>query len=279
MKRIFNLLMLLVATTLLTSCGTDNDPGTISMYYNSWGSGVDTTRVYQEGFHGHMPWAEHIQYNGRNQTIPFESEVMDKNGTSITIVAKVNFAVIPNKIARLNSVHGETYQQSFINPKVLGAIKDVAGRYTYEELYSLKREALETEIETLLEEDFTRNYLHLAFVEVADVNLPKSISEEIVRTETQKKRNLTSALKEKEQVNLAAAKEAEAEGNKRRDILNAEAEAQAITIKNKALSQSPKYIELIDAEARLQLAKNIKGLGTGNVFGADSNIVKLLGSK
>lgn len=276
MKTIFKLVFVLFALLSLSSCGTDNDPGIKSVYYNSWGDGLDTLKVYGEGFHGHAPWAEHIQYNSRNQTLTYQSEVMDKNGTEITIVANVSFAIVSNKMAQLHLKWGEDYAKAFINKKAYGAIKDVAGRYTYEELYSTKREALESEIESILTEDFEGNYVSLDFVEVADVNLPRPIANQIIAKEEQKQRNLKAELMEAEKSFTAKANIAEAEGKKQSEILKAEGEAQAIEIKNRALAQSPKYIDLIKAEAQMELSKNIKGLGTGNVFGSETLIMKTL---
>ena len=45
------------------------------------------------------------------------------------------------------------------------------GRYTYEEVYSTKRESLEVEIEEILKKDFENNFLKLHYVEIADVDL------------------------------------------------------------------------------------------------------------
>lgn len=276
MKSTFKFLLIALFAVSMTSCGTTNEPGESSISFSSWGDGIDTSMVYKEGYHFHMPWVDMITYNTRNQTKTYKSQIMDKNGTEITIVASVNYSVVASKIGQLHLKHGEEYDKSFINPKVKGAIKDVAGRYTYEELYSSKREALEQEIESILARDFKGNYVLISFVEVADVNLPNSIAQEIVRKETQKQTNITSELKELEQQNLAKAKIASAEGNKESSILNAQAEAESINIKNKALSQSPKYIELIKAEAQMELSRNIKSLGSGNVFGSETLIMKTL---
>ena len=277
MKKILNILVVLFAAVTLMSCGTENEPGVVSMYYSSYGDGIDTTQVYEEGFHMHSPWSEHIQYNSRNETRQYTAEVLDKNGTKVTLLVGVNFAVNKSKIGALHLKHGKDYAVNIVDVKAKGAIKDVAGRYTYEELYGDKREILETEIEALLEPDFVDNYLILAFVEVSDVNLPNAIANQIVAKEEQKQKNLKAELMEAEKAFTAKARIAEAEGIKQATILNAQAEAEAIEIKNKALSQSPKYIDLIKAEAQMELSRNIKSLGTNNVFGSETLIMKTLG--
>ena len=134
----------------------------------------------------------------------------------------------------------------FIDDKVKGAIKDVVGRYTYQEVYSTKREALEGEMEEILVEDFTGNHIVFHYVEIADVNLPKNIATEITNKETQKQKNLTAEQKQQEQIYLASAKIETAKGDSAKVVIKANAEAQSIKIKQKQLRQSPQYIEYLN---------------------------------
>lgn len=281
MKKFFKLALLAVFTVSMMSCGTTVKPGDKALMYDSWGDGVDTSMVYKEGYHFHAPWKDMISYNVRNQTKTYKSEVMDKNGTEINIVVSIIYRADGSQLGALHLLWGQEYDLGFIDKKVKGAIKDVAGRYTYEELYSTKREALETEIEDIVSRDFEGNHVSFGSAEVEDVNLPREIAAEIVRTETQKKRNITSELKEIENKNLAAAQVAKALGNKDAAILDAQAEAEAIKIKNSALSNSPKYIELIEAQAKATMSEGVKahGLGSGNVYGSDTFVMKTLGGK
>ncbi len=123
----------------------------------------------------------------------------------------------------------------------------MVGRYTYQEVYSSKREALEGAIEEILTKDFEGNYIVLYYVEIADVNLPKNIATEITIKETQKQKNKTSELMKIENKNLAEAKVATARGDSAKAIISAQAEAEAINIKQRELRQSPQYIEYMKA--------------------------------
>ena len=122
------------------------------------------------------------------------------------------------------------------------------GRYTYQEVYSTKREALEGEVEEILIDDFKGNYIVFHYVEIADVNLPSNIAKEITNKETQKQKNLTAQQKQQEQVYLAAAKMETAKGDSAKVVIRANAEAQSIKIKQKQLRQSPQYIEYLKAK-------------------------------
>lgn len=226
----------------------DVDPGEEGFLYSPYGGGVNQETSYSEGTFFIAPWNDIITYNIRQQSRNYESQVMDKNGTEIGLVVGVNYHAEKGKTAKLHLLHGEAYAESFVDKKVKGAIKDVIGRYTYIEIYSTKREAIEKEIEEILTEDFEGNYVAMDFVEIADVNLPKNIATEITVKETQKQKNYTSELMKIEQKNLADAKVATARGDSLALIINSSAEANAIEIKQKQLRQSPQYIEYMKAK-------------------------------
>lgn len=86
----------------------------------------------------------------------------------------LDYSAIKRKSANLHLKHGPGYI-TFVDDKAKGAIKDVVGRYTYEEVYSTKREILEEEIESILKKDFSGNFVQLNYVEIADVDLPPAL--------------------------------------------------------------------------------------------------------
>lgn len=225
----------------------DVEPGEEGFLYAPYNGGVDTKASYNEGTYFVAPWNKIITYNVLQQSKEYKSQVMDINGTDIGIEVSVNFSVKRGNSAKLHLMHGQGYI-SFVDDKVKGAIKDVVGRYTYQDVYSSKREALEGEIEEILLKDFEGNYVVLHYVEIADVNLPENIASEITVKETQKQKNHTSELKKIEEKNLADAKIETARGDSAKVIINSSAEAKAIKIKQEQLRQSPQYIEYMKAQ-------------------------------
>lgn len=226
----------------------DVAPGEEGFAYRPYGGGVDTERTYTEGTYFVWPWNDILTYNTRQQSRNYASKVMDKNGTEIELVVSVNYHAEKGKTPNLHLLHGQSYAETFIDKKVKGAIKDVVGRYTYVDVYSTKREALEVEIENILLKDFEGNYIQLDFVEIADVNLPENIAKEITVKETQKQKNQTSELMKIEQKNLADAKIETARGDSAKVMISASAEAEAIEIKQNQLRKSPQYIEYMKAQ-------------------------------
>jgi len=255
---------------------SDVDPGQEGFIYRPYSGGVDQTQVYQEGTQFIAPWNQMIRYNVRQQSRSYTSQVMDINGTDITVNVAVNFAAQKGSTPKLHLKHGPISVDdegkttggyiNFIDDKVKGSIKDVIGRYTYEQVYSSKREALEGEIEEILKHDFKGNYIDLFYVEIADVNLPKNIATQITAKETQKQRNLTAKEKQKEQEYLAKAKIETARGDSAKAIINATAEAEAIKIKQQQLRQSPQYIEYMKAQRWDGKMPQVVGTGSGMII-------------
>lgn len=252
------------------SSWTDVDPGDEGFLYKPFNGGIDTTITLQEGTYLVAPWNNIIAYNVRQQSKNYESKVMDKNGTDITIVVSINYSAIKGKTTFLHLKHGPGYI-SFIDDKVKGAIKDVLGRYTYEEVYSTKREVLEGEIEEILEKDFSGNFIKLHYVEIADVDLPKSIADEITEKEKKKKKNLKSELMKVEEKNLADARIEKARGDTSL-IITANFKAEAIKLEAQQLNKNPQYIEYIKWKGYADGQGS--PYGTGNVFGSGVSILK-----
>ena len=241
---------------------TDIHPGEEGFIYRPYGGGIDKEVTYTEGTIFIAPWNEMITYSILQQSKGFKSTVMDKNGTDITVNIAVNYAVQKNSSPSLHLTWGKGYI-SFIDDKSQGAIKDVIGRYTYEEVYSTKRESLEGEIESILKEDFDKNYLTLHYVEIADVDLPGNIAQEIINKETQKQKNLTAKEKQKEEEYLANARIEKSRGDSSL-VVSARFKAEAIALEAEQIGKNPQYIELKKWE-------NWDGIGSpygsGNVFG------------
>ena len=209
---------------------TDINPGEEGFIYRPYGGGIDQETYYTEGTYLIAPWNEMITYNTLQQSREYSSKVMEKNGMEIGIDVTINYNPMKGGTARLHLKHGKSYESSYIDAKVRGVIKDVIGRYEYEEIYSTKRESLETEMDNMFESEFPDNFITYNFCEIADVNLPENVKTAITEKETQKQRNQKAKELEQEQVYLANAEVQKAEGEKKAAILRAEGKAEEIRL-------------------------------------------------
>ena len=233
----------LIAIIIFFNSWVDVEPGEQGFVFRPYNNpSIVEEEVYNEGTYFILPWNEMITYEVVNKSKQYNQKVMDINGTDVTLDVSVNYNIENQNVANLHKKHRENYT-TFIDDKSKGAIKDVIGRYTYEQVYSSKREALEGEIEAILEKDFDGNYLHLNYVEIADVNLPENIANQIEEKETQKQRNLTAKEKQLEEEYLANAKIEKARGDSAL-IVSAKFKSEAIRLEAEQIAKNPQYIEL-----------------------------------
>ena len=245
------------------------DPGYEGFVNKPYNGGGDASKNYKEGTHFIAPWNEMITYTVLQQSKTYTSTVMDKNGTDITVEVAINFSIQKGNTPTLHLKIGENYIQ-IIDDKSQGAIKNVIGKYTYEEVYSTKRNVLEGEIRDILIEKFNKNYVNLEYVEIKDVDLPADIAKQIVLKETQKQRNKTAKEKQQEEEFLANARIEKSRGDSSL-IVSARYKAEAIKLEAEQIGKNPQYIELKKWESW-----DGKGspYGTGNVFGSGVSILK-----
>jgi len=270
-KILMYLCVMLVSVMSFTSCQTV-EPGQEGFLFKPYGGGVQQDKVYADGTHFVAPWNEMIIYNTLQQSKSYKSLVLEKNGMEIGIDITVNYNPTKGKTPNLHLKHGVGYEKSLVDAKVRGIIKDVVGKYTYEEIYSTKREKLETEMDELFQEEFPSNFVTYNFVEIADVNLPPNVNKAITAKETQKQNNQKAKELEQEQEYLANAERTKARGEKDARVLRAEGRAQEIELVQKQLSKSPSYIELVKWKGYAE--GNGSPYGDNNVFGMSTSIIK-----
>lgn len=223
---------------------------------------IDAEHVYSEGTYFMLPWNKMIVYDVFRKSNEYEQKFLDKSGMDIDLSVAINYNIIPSDVALLHLQFREEYV-NFVDEIARGAFKDIIGRYTYEEVYSTKREELEQEMEEKIQVGFKGNFLKLNYVKIIDVVLPKEIQDQIQRKETQKQRNLTAKEKAEEERYLADAKIEKARGDSAM-IISATYKADAIRQESQALRNNPEYTELKKWEKWDGAGSPY---GNGNVFG------------
>jgi len=192
--------------------------GERGVLYETLGSGVVTDRPpLDEGFHIVLPWNKVFVYNVRQQEL-FEREmsVLSSNGLEIKLDASVLYQATTETVAKLHQTRGEDYLQSVIIPAIRSATRSVVGRYTPEQLYSTKRDAIQNEIYEETKKILEPQFIQLNSVLVRDVTLPPTIKEAIERKLKQEQESLeyefrlVTADKEAQKVRIEAQGKADA---------------------------------------------------------------------
>ena len=239
--------------------------GEAGVLYRTFGDGVVTDKPpLGEGFHLVAPWNRVYVYEVRQQEVFEKMQVLSSNGLEIKLDASAWFQPKYDDLGRLHQEKGESYVERVLLPTIRSAARSVVGRYTPEQLYSSKRDAIQQEIFEETKKIVDGQYIQLNEVLVRDVTLPPTIKEAIERKLKQEQESL-----EYEFRLITADKEAQ------RQRIEAQGKADA----NKILSASltDKILQDKGIEATLELSKspNSKVVIVGS---GDSGLPLILGN-
>jgi regulator of protease activity HflC (stomatin/prohibitin superfamily) len=166
--------------------------GEAGVLFKTFGGGVVTDEPpLGEGFHIIAPWNQVYIYNVKQQEV-FESkmQVLSSNGLEISLDISVLYQPKIEDLGILHKTKGENYLNVIIIPQIRAVARSVVGRYTPEQLYSTKRDAIQNEIFEETKKVVEEQYVQLNAVLVRDVTLPITIREAIGRKLTQEQETL-----------------------------------------------------------------------------------------
>ena len=157
--------------------------GEAGVLFKTFGGGVVTDKVpLSEGFHIIFPWNKVYIYNVKQQE-HFEGnmQVLSSNGLEISLDVSVLYQPMINELGLLHKTKGENYVNIVLIPQIRAVARSVVGRYTPEQLYSTKRDAIQNEIYEETQKVVENQHIQLNAVLVRDVSLPLAIKEGIER--------------------------------------------------------------------------------------------------
>lgn len=233
---IFSLILIMKSTITIPA-------GKAGVLYKTFSNGVVTDETFGEGFHFVAPWNKMTVYTVRQQEIFEKMSVLSSNGLEIKLDASAWFQPAYESLGKLHQEKGEDYVERILLPTIRTAARSVVGRYTPEQLYSSKRDAIQKEIFEESGKILKDEYIQVNEILVRDVVLPPTLKDAIERKLKQEQEALEYEFR------LAkASKEAE------RQKIDAEGKAVA----NKILSASltDKILKEKGIEATLELAKS-----------------------
>ncbi len=234
------LLFLIIFWSKITITVNSGEAGVI---FRQFSGGVDTSQTYDEGFHFIAPWNNMFIYEVRQQNIFEKMGVLSSNGLEITIDVTAWCQPVYDKLPFLHKQKGQSYLERVIKPAMRSATRSVIGRYTPEQIYSKKRDAIQVEIFEETRKILLPQYVQLNDILIRDVTLPPTIKSAIEKKLKQEQEALEYEFKL-----TKAKKEAE------RQRIEAEGKAMA----NKILSQSltDKILREKGIEATLEISKS-----------------------
>lgn len=151
------------------------DAGERGVIFKPYTSGLDKENIYGEGFHVIAPWNKVYVYSVREQQRDEPMDVLDKSGLSISVDITVRFNPVFSQIGYLYEQFGVNYINVLVIPEVRSTVRQVAGRYTAEEIYSTKRAEVEQAIIEETRRVLDKNYIQMKALLIRSINLPEQI--------------------------------------------------------------------------------------------------------
>ncbi|MDG1659808.1 MAG: prohibitin family protein [Winogradskyella sp.] len=241
------------------------DAGYAGVLYNLNGGVDPESEPLGEGINFVAPWNSVIEYEVRQQEIPEKMSVLSSNGLDIQLDASVLYQPDVVNLARLHKEKGRNYLNRVLQPAIRSAARSVVGRYTPEQLYSSKRDAIQEEIFMETKKIVESQYIQLNSVLIRDVTLPPTIKQAIERKLKQEQESL-----EYEFRLVTAAKEAE------KVIIEAKGKADANRILSASLTDKILQDKGIEATVKLSESPNSKVIVIGS---GDSGMPIILGNQ
>jgi prohibitin 1 len=164
--------------------------GEAGVVFKTFSGGVDTENVLGEGFHVILPWNKVIVYEVRQQEVKEKMEVLSSNGLEIEIDISIWYLVDFKNLPRLHQEKGIQYRDRVLKPAMRSAMRSVVGRYTPEEIYSTKRDAIQIEILDETKTILANQYILTERVLVRDIALPSTIKTAIEKKLKQEQESL-----------------------------------------------------------------------------------------
>ena len=245
-------ILILVFIIILFRSAVTIDSGHAGVIYRKFGGCVDTETTYGEGFHIIAPWNTMIEYEVRQQEVLEKMTVLSNNGLDIILEATIWFQPSYEQLGLLHQKRGLEYIDRVIKPAVRSATRSVVGRYAPEQIYSSKRDAIQSEIQVETKKILDNQFVQLNDVLIRDVTLPPTIKGAIER----KLRQEQEALEYEFRIEKAK-QEAE------RQRIDAEGKARANRILSQSLTDKILKEKGIEATKELSKSPNAKVIVVG----------------
>ena len=256
----------IVLVILISKSAVTIGSGEAGVLYKTFAGGVVTDEPpLGEGFHIVAPWNKVFIYEVRQQEVFEKMQVLSSNGLEIKLDASAWFEPKREFLGKLHQEKGTEYIQRVLLPTIRSAARSVVGRYTPEQLYSSKRDAIQAEIYEETKKIVDGQYIQLNEVLVRDVTLPATIKEAIERKLKQEQESL-----EYEFRLVTASKEAE------KVRIEAQGKADANKILSESLNSQILKDKGIDATLRLAQSANAKVVIVGG--GSEGGLPLILGN-
>lgn len=168
--------LIFVTLALSTGCVTIG-PGKVGVLWNIH-SGTQP-ELYHEGLERVAAWNDMYVYDLRVMSRDELLTIIASNGLMIRLDTSVRFRIAPDEVVALHQQIGPDYYKRVLEPVLRSESRHILARYTPEEIYATRRDALEHEICEGVRGKIDGKHIVLEAVLIRDVTLPVPIQQAI----------------------------------------------------------------------------------------------------
>lgn len=198
------------------------EAGHSGVLFKRFGGGIELERTYGEGFHFIAPWNKMYIYEVRQQETSEEMNVLSSNALEIYLDVSAWYQPQIDKLGYLHAEIGNTYLQRVVIPSLRSSARSVVGRYTPEQIYSTKRDAIQDEIFEETKVLLEGKNVQINQILIRSIKLPTTLKEAVESKLKQEQLSLEYEFKLQRAQQEAERQRIEAEGKARaNEIINA----------------------------------------------------------
>jgi regulator of protease activity HflC (stomatin/prohibitin superfamily) len=150
------------------------ESGHRGIVFKTLGGGT-SNEILTEGMHFIPVWNHVIAYDTRVHEMKEQLVVLSSNGLTLKVDTSVRYRPKADELYELQTQIGPDYDAKVVAPIVRSESRKVFGRYQPEEIYSTKREAIETQIYEEVLKALAGKHVIVEAVLVRDVEMPEAI--------------------------------------------------------------------------------------------------------
>ena len=171
---VFAFVFLLVVTIAGGCMTTSIQSGESAVKFSVFGC-TDLEKLYGEGLQVHAPWVQLIRYDVRVQEQLEDIDALSSNGLSIGMDASIRWRPVSTELANIHVTYGQDYYRKLVQPELRSAVREVVGQFTPEELYSTRRQELQTTIFERVRDAVSGENITVDAILIRDISLPDQI--------------------------------------------------------------------------------------------------------
>ncbi|HVW22319.1 MAG TPA: prohibitin family protein [Opitutaceae bacterium] len=161
------------------------DSGQAGVLFHTLTTGTELDHVYGEGMHVIWPWNKMYLYTMRVQERDEVVDALSSNGLTIKVSVSLRYYPEYKQLPLLHQKVGPDYPTKIVVPEVVTGVREVIGKYSPEDLYTLKTSDISDAIIFSVARRVSDKFIVLDKVNVTNIRLPDLVTSAIEKKLTQ----------------------------------------------------------------------------------------------